>query len=96
VTPLKLATYNAAQGYVKKFAVALEDAQASVVRTFAGGQTTYAVTHGFTSTTPTVKVYEISTGNEVLTGVTVTSSTVVTVTFNGNSTDNTFRIVIVI
>jgi hypothetical protein len=95
VTPLKLKTFVDAQGFTKKFAVALEDAQASVVRTFAGGETSYAVTHGFTSTTPIVSVYRISTGAEVGADVIVTSSTVVTVKFNGNSTDNTFRVVIV-
>jgi len=95
VTPLKLKTYVDAQGYTKKFAVALEDAQASVVRTFAGGETSYAVTHGFTSTTPIVSVYKISDGKEVIVDVAITSATVVTITFNGNSTDNTYRVVIV-
>lgn len=95
ITPLKLGTFVENKKITKKFAVALEDAQASVVRTFAGGVTSYAVTHGFTSTEVEVKVYKISDGTEVIAGVTVTSSTVVTVKFNGNSTDNTYRVVIV-
>ena len=95
VTPLKLATYNAAQGYAKKFAVNLADAEASVVRTFAGGETTYAVTHGFTALDIQCKVYRQSDGKEVLADIEVVSTTVVNVIFNGNSTDNTYRVVIV-
>jgi len=95
VTPLKLATYNAAQGYTKKFAVDLADAETSVVRTFAGGETTYAVTHGFNTTDIQTEVYLQSTGARVITDVVTVSATVVNVVFNGNSTDDTYRIVVI-
>ena len=95
VTPLKLATYVAAQGYTKKFAVDLADAEASVVRTFAGGETTYAVTHGFTTLDIQCTVYRQSDGKEVMADIDLVSTTVVNVIFNGNSTDDTFRVVIV-
>ena len=47
VTPLKLKTYVDAQGYVNKYSINLNSAETDVTRTFAGGETTYAVTHGF-------------------------------------------------
>ena len=75
--------------------VDLADAEASVVRTFAGGETTYAVTHGFTTTDIQAEVYLQSTGARVITDVVTDSATVVNVVFNGNSTDDTYRVVIV-
>jgi len=92
VTPYTLANSNFAD---KKFAVNLADAEASVVRTFAGGETTYAVTHGFTDLDVQTEVYSQSTGARVITDVIAVSTTVVNVVFNGNSTDNTYRVVIV-
>lgn len=77
------------------FGVDLLDSEASVVRTFAGGETSYAVTHGFTTKNIQVSVYEISTDELVDTGVVATSTTVATIVFNGNSTDGLFRVVII-
>lgn len=94
ITPLKLATYLANKLFVKSFAVDLADAEASVVRVFAGGETTYTVTHGFNTTDVQVEVYLQSTGARVITDVIAVSATDIEVVFNGNSTDDTYRVVV--
>jgi hypothetical protein len=81
-------------GESEKFSVNLDNSLPSVVRTFAGGVTSYAVTHGFSTLNPNISVYEISTNEEVLVDKIVTSASIVTIRFSGNSTDNTFRVVI--
>lgn len=96
VTPLKLATYiGTTLGLNGKFAVDLADAETSVVRTFAGGQTTYAVTHNLGTEDVIVQIYEQATKESVEAAVDVIDSNQANVIFNGNNTDDTFRVVII-
>ena len=96
ITPLKLATYLANLAHTKKFAVDLDGAgEASVVRVFAGGKTTFTVTHSLNTTDTVVQVKEISTGEEVVAELNNTGANTLDVIFNGNKADDIYRVTIV-
>lgn len=96
VTPLKLATWYAAQPTVAKFAVDLDGAgEASVTRVFAGGVTTFTVTHNLNTTDTIVQVKEIASGEEVIADVDNTAANTLDVKFNGNKADDVYRVTII-
>jgi len=78
------------------YTVNLDSAEADVTRVFAGGQTTYTVVHAQNYTSGYVPdVKEISTGESVIADVISVDANTVDVVFNGNSTDNTFKLTLV-
>lgn len=95
VTPLKLKTNLDNQGFTKKFAVDLDSAEASVGRVFAGGETTFTITHGLNTTDVQVEVFRISNGKTVLGDYVRTGANTIDVVGNGNIADGTFRVVII-
>ena len=83
-------------GVPKKYAVDLDGAgEATVTRTFAGGQTTFSVTHNLGTTDTVVDVKEISTGEQVITEVDNTGANTVDIIFTGNIADDIYRVTIV-
>lgn len=88
VTPLKLATHIS--GMAKKFAVN------NTALTASGGVCTWSITNSLATADVGVHVYEVSTGDEVMTSVTVASGTI---TVKINSTSNiaagTYRAVVI-
>jgi len=96
ITPLKLATDLAAQGFPNKFAVDLDGAgEASVVRAFAGGVTTWTVTHNLNALDTTVQVKEIASGEEVTADIDNTTVNILEVKANGNIADDVYRVTII-
>ena len=95
VTPLKLATNLATYGFTTKFAVDLDSTDPNVARVFAGGETTFTVTHGLGTSETVVQVYEISTNKQVLADIENVDANNVDVVFNGNVADGTYRTVII-
>ncbi|WP_439946503.1 hypothetical protein [Streptomyces sp. BBFR109] len=76
-------------------AASVADFARKVTATIGDGSTTdIAVTHGLGSQWVTVQVYEVSTGKQVECDVTITSSTVVTLSFAVAPTTNQYRYVI--
>jgi len=95
VTPLKLAnTSLIPAGVVTSFSVDMNGALGTVVRVFAGGETTYTVTHSLNTLNPQVVVYNKATSSEHQWEIIVVDANTVDIKANGNSTDNTFRTVI--
>lgn len=94
VTPLKLQNWTGGANTVKKFSVDLNDALGTVVRVFGGGETTYTVTHSLNTLNVQAVVYLKATNAEHQWEVIVVDANTVDVKANGNSTDNTYRIVI--
>jgi hypothetical protein len=82
VTPLKLKTYLDASvgGYAANVG--------------NGSATSFALTHGLNTRDVIVSIYDNATYEEVLTDVVLTSTTVVTVSFNTAPTSNAYRVVI--
>ena len=79
----------------KKYAVDLDNAEASVVRAFAGGRTTFTVTHNLGTTDTTYNVKEISTGETVETEADNTAANTMDIIFNGNIADDIYRVTII-
>jgi len=92
ITPLKLKTILDALVIPKVFGIALNDALTEVTRVFGGGQTVYTVVHAQNVTNYVPSVKEISTGEEVIADVIKIDANTIEVSFNGNSTDNTFNL----
>ena len=79
-----------------RFAVDLDGAgEASVVRVFAGGQTTWTVTHNLGTVDVDVIVKEIATGEVVSTEVIATTINAIEVIVNGNKADGVYRVTII-
>jgi hypothetical protein len=96
VTPDKLLTALSNLGYTKKYAVDLDGlGEATVTRVFAGGQTTFSVTHNLNTTDTVVQVKEISTGEEVEVEVDNTAVNTADIIFTGNIADDVYRVTIV-
>jgi hypothetical protein len=95
ITPATLATALGGLVFPTVYGVALDSAETDVTRVFAGGQTVYTVVHaqGFTNFQSEVK--EVSTGDKVIVDISTTDTNTLTVAFNGNSTDNTFNLVLI-
>lgn len=92
ITPATLATNLSNKNYTKAFEVALNSALGSVARVFAGGQTTYTVTHNLAKTATHVTVRLTSTQEEVVIENNSPSTNTTDIIFNGNSTDNTHNV----
>lgn len=96
VTPLKLAGWYTSQAITSKFAVDLDGAgEATVTRVFAGGVTTFSITHNLNTLDTVVQVKEIATGEEVTTEVDNTSVNTLDIIMNGNQADGVYRVTIV-
>lgn len=96
ITPATLAGYIASQNLPKKFSVDLDGAgEASVTRVFAGGQTTFTVTHNLNTTDTNVDVKEIASGEQVITEIDNTGANTMDVIFTGNIADDVYRITII-
>jgi hypothetical protein len=95
VTPDKLLQALINLGYTKKYAVDLDNAEATVTRVFAGGVTTFTVTHNLNTTDTVVQVKEISTGEEVETDVDNTTVNALEIKFTGTVADDLYRVTIV-
>ena len=94
ITPLKLANATSLSGVVAKFAVDLDSAEGTVTRTFAGGVTTFVVTHSLNTLDTQTQLRLISDGKQTQFEVESTSANTVTIRGNGSIADNTFRAVI--
>ncbi len=77
------------------FTVSLDDSDPNVTRVFASGETTYTITHGLASLDIVAQVKDIATNTEVAVLIRAISATQCEVVFNGNSTNNTFKVVII-
>jgi len=96
VTPDKFQQGITNLGLPKKFAVDLDGAgEASVTRTFAGGQTTWTVTHSLNTLDVQTEVKEIATGETVGTDVIENTVNSTDIVVNGNIADNLYRVVII-
>ena len=96
VTPDKLAVLLGNLSFPEKFAVNLDGAgEASVVRTFAGGKTTWTVTHSLNTLDVQVEVKEIATGETVGTDVIENTINSTDIIVNGNVADDLYRVVII-
>ncbi len=96
VTPDKLAVLLGNLSFTEKFAVDLNGAgEATVTRTFAGGKTTWTVTHSLNTLDIQVEVKEISTGETVETDVVSNGVNAVDIVVNGNKADGLYRVVII-
>jgi len=95
VTPDKFQQGITNLGLPKKFAVDLDGAgEASVTRVFAGGRTTWTITHNLNSLDVQTEVKEISTGETVGTDVVENTANSTDVVMNGNIADGVYRVVI--
>jgi len=95
ITPLKLATYIASQGFTRKFAVDLDSTDPAVTRVVAGGQTTFTVTHNLGTDDANVSVRRISNGREVAISVEFPTANTIDVIGNGNIADGVYKVTIV-
>ena len=82
VTPLKLATWS---GRIKKYATSIGD----------GSATSYTVTHNLASLDVAVTVFNNSTGDEVITDVTHSTTNTLTIVFATAPGSNAYRVVVV-
>jgi len=95
VTALKLAGWKSNESLVSSFAVDLDGAgEASVVRAFAAGITTFTVTHNLGKPDVQLQTKVIATGAKVLPNDVTVSSNVVDVIFSGNIADDVYRVII--
>lgn len=95
VTPLKLTTWKANSNTPTKFSVDLDSAEATVARVFAGGNTTFTITHSLNTTDTVQSIKEISTGEEIIADVDNTGANTMEVIFNGNKADGIYRVTII-
>ena len=95
ITPATLAGVISGLSIPKTYGINLDSAETDVTRVFAGGQTTYTVAHNQNITVTVSEVKEISTGDVVLVDLTEVDANTFEVNFNGNSTDNTFKLSLV-
>jgi len=95
ITPATLAGVISGLSIPKTYGVDLNSVEADVTRVFAGGQTTYTVVHNQNISVTVSEVKEISTGDVVIADLTEVDANTFEVTFNGNSTDNTFKLSLV-
>jgi len=95
ITPATLAGVISGISIPKTYGVDLNSLEADVTRVFAGGQTTYTVAHAQNITVTVSEVKEISTGDVVIADLKEVDANTFEVSFNGNSTDNTFKLSLV-
>lgn len=95
ITPLKLANATSISGVVKKFAVDLDGAgEGTVTRVFAGGVTTFVVTHSLNTTDVQVQVRLKADGKQTLFEVESTDANNITIRGNGSIADDVYRVVV--
>ena len=83
-------------GFTSKFAVDLDGAgEASVARAFAGGVTTWTVTHNIGNADLSCTVKEISSSEEVVTDVVFVDVNRLEVKMAGSKADNLYRVTII-
>jgi len=82
VTPLKLTNWS---GRIKRYAVSIGD----------GTNTSYTVTHNLATLDVTVTVFSNSTGEEVITDVTHSTTNTLTIVFATAPTSNAYRVVVI-
>jgi hypothetical protein len=88
--------FNLPTTVTKKFAVDLDGAgEAAVVRTFAGGRTTFTVTHNLATADVQTQIREIASGEEVIVDVDTIDGNTVDFIFNGSVADDVYRVVII-
>jgi len=80
--------------FSSNFNIDLDSAESSVVRVFAGGRTTYTVTHGLNSLDVTAEVVKLSNGRKVGLRVDCTGVNIIEASRSGNSPDGVYRILI--
>jgi len=80
--------------FSSNFNVDLDSAEASVVRVFAGGRTTYTVTHALNSLDVTAEAFRLSNGRTIGLRVERTGVNTIDVSRSGNSADGIYRILI--
>ena len=80
--------------FSSNFNIDLDSAESSVVRVFAGGRTTYTVTHGLNSLDVTAEVFKLSNGRSVGLRVERIDVNRIEVSRSGNSPDGVYRILI--
>ncbi len=95
ITPATLAGVISGLSIPKTYGVDLNSVEADVTRVFAGGQTTYTVAHNQNISVTVSEVKEISTGEKVIADGKEVDANTFEVSFNGNSTDNTFKLSLV-
>lgn len=76
------------------FNVDLDSSEASVVRVFAGGRTTYTITHALNSLDVTAQTFRRSNGRTVGLRVERTGVNTINVSRSGNSVDGIYRVLI--
>lgn len=76
------------------FSVDLDENDPAVTRVFASGETTYEVTHNLNSQDLVVEVKEQSSGLSVQAEFLTASANIAQVAFNGDSTNNTYRLIV--
>ena len=96
VTPDKFQQGLINAGVATKFAVDLDGAgEASVTRSFAGGQTTWTVTHSLNTLDVQTEVKEVATGETVGTDVIENTVNSTDIIVNGNVADGVYKVVII-
>lgn len=88
------AASNGSGGGIQKFAVDLDSAEADVSRVFAGGRTTFTVTHSKGTLDVTAEIYRLSNNRTVGWRVERTTTNAIEVSRAGNVADGLFRVVI--
>ena len=76
------------------FAVDLDSAESSVTRVFAGGRTTYTITHALNSLDVTAQTFRLSNGRTVGLRVERTGVNTIEGSRSGNSADGIYRVLI--
>lgn len=80
--------------FSSNFNVDLDSSEASVVRVFAGGRTTYTITHALNSLDVTAQTFRLSNGRTVGLRVERTGVNTIDVSRSGNSADGIYRVLI--
>lgn len=95
ITPLKLNTWKTNKKITTRFGVALDDTIPGVSRVFAGGVTSFTVTHNLGTKEINTSIYRITNDNEVIANVIASTTTTAIFEFSGNIANSTFRVVII-
>ncbi len=80
--------------FSSNFNIDLDSSEASVVRVFAGGRTTYTITHALNSLDVTAQTFRLSNGRTVGLRVERTGVNTIEVSRSGNSADGIYRVLI--
>jgi len=86
---------NIPSGVAVKFAADLDSTDPNVTRTFAGGQTTFEVTHSLNTLDTIVSIKRISDGKQFQTEIINNSVNTLQANGNGNIADGVYRITVI-